>query len=199
MGLSLEQFRPSGNPGRRFARRLGSVSCAEVTGRWRAATLLKGDQLQPLPTWQGTWPPNRSVSKLPLRRIDVDLDARLARVSRQLTQAPRQVSRSGHPRLMRAGGSSRYRRCSFRGCAATWLVSSPRVIVTRSLGVMELLYDVALERFTERFCNTQQRVVHVVVAAQSSAGDGRATYATPLAQWVRFGPSPYLHVSRRRT
>ena len=42
----------------------------------------------------------------------------------------------------------------------------------------------------------QPRVVHVVVATQSLADYGRATYATPLAAVGRFVPRSYLHVSR---
>jgi hypothetical protein len=42
----------------------------------------------------------------------------------------------------------------------------------------------------------QPRMVHVVVAAQSPADDGRATYATPLAAGGEICPRSYLHVSR---
>lgn len=51
------------------------------------------------------------------------------------------------------------------------------------------MHDVAFERFIERFCNTSSTCVQVVVAAQSPADDGRATYATPLAAVGEVCPS----------
>ena len=72
---------------------------------------------------------------------------------------------------------------------AAWPAASLVGSYELSLGVLELLHDVAFERFIERFCNTSSTCVQVVVAAQSPADDGRATYATPLAAVGEVCPS----------